>query len=72
MLKTAKSKKGRIRVSSDSRAGHGRSEIDGSEMDDIKVDCNEVKVDEIGKKVQKSSKSKMTVRSSDFLTLELS
>ena len=37
-------------------------------MDDVEVDGGEVEVDEIGKKVQKSSKSKKTVRFSDFLT----
>ena len=41
-------------------------------MDDVEVDNSEVEVDEVGKKVQKSSKSKnlskKTVRSSDFLT----
>ena len=37
-------------------------------MDDIEVDVGEVGVDEIGKKVQNSSKYKKTVRSLDFLT----
>ena len=62
---------GRVRIGGSSRAGRGRSEI--GEMDDIEVDGGEVKVDEIGKKVQKLfksknlSKSKKTVRSSDYL-----
>ena len=42
-------------------------------MDNIEVDGDEVEVDEVGKEVQKSSKSKnlfkfkKTIRSSDFL-----
>ena len=56
----------------DSKARRGGSEIDGNEMDNIEVDGSEVEVDEVGKKIQKSSKnlfkSKKTVRSPDFLT----
>ena len=37
-------------------------------MDNIEVDGSEVEVDEVGEKVQILSKSKKTVRSSDFLT----
>ena len=36
-------------------------------MDDVEVDGGEVEVDEVGKKVQISYKSKKTVRSLDFL-----
>ena len=82
MLKTsrctefkARPGKGGVGVDSDSKAGCGGSEIDGSEKDDIEVDGGEVEVDEVGKKVQKLSKSKnlskskKTVRSLDFFTL---
>ena len=73
--KSAELRKGGIGIGGDSRAGRGGSEIDRSEIDDVKIDGGEVEVDEVGKKVQKSSKSKnsskskKTVRSSNFLTL---
>ena len=57
-----------------SRAGRERSELDGSELQDDEVDGGGVEDDEVGEKVRKrsksknSSKSKKTVRSSDFLT----
>ena len=60
--------KGKIRVSGDSRVGRARSKIDESEKDNVEVDGDEVEFDEVGKKVQKSSKSKKTVRSLNFLT----
>ena len=68
MLKTAEPKKGRDGVGSDSKAGRGGSEIGGNE-----VDGGEIEVDEIGKKAQKTSKSKNLSTSqktvgSDFLT----
>ena len=66
--KSAKPKKGGIGVDGDSRAGRGQSEIDGSRMDDVKVDGDKVEVDEVGKKVQNLSKSKKTLRSSNFFT----
>ena len=66
--KSAKSRKGRVGVGSDSRAERGQSKIDGSRMDNVEVNGGEVKVDEVGKKVQNSSKSKKTVRFLDFLT----
>ena len=44
---------GRVGVGGDSRAGHGGSEIDRSEIDDVEVESGEVVVDEVGKKVQK-------------------
>ena len=66
--KSAKPRKGRVKVGGDGRAGRGQSKIDGSRMDDVEVDGDEVEVDEVGKKVQNLSKSKKTVRSSDFLT----
>ena len=81
MLNTSKSTEfkiqpdeGGIRASGNSRARRGGSEIDRSGMDNIEVDGGEVEVDKVGKKVQKlsksknSSKSKKTVRSSDFFT----
>ena len=77
MLKTAKPKKGRVGVGGDSRVGHGGSKLDERRIDDDEVDGNEVDDevdDEGGTKVQKLSKSKnlskskKTVRSSDFLT----
>ena len=78
MLKTSstestKPRKGGDGVGGDSKAGRSRSEINGSGMDDVEVEV-EVKVDEVGKKVRKLSKSKnlskskKTIRSSDFLT----
>ena len=63
-----RSGEGGVEVSSDSRVGHGRSEIGGSGMDDIEIDSSEVEVDEVGKNVQNLSKSKKSVRSSDFRT----
>ena len=68
MLKTAEPGKGGVGVDGDSRARRGGSEVDGSEIDDVEVDGGEVEVDEVGKKGQKTSKSKKTVKS-DFLTL---
>ena len=74
MLKIAEPRKGGVWVGGDSRAGRGGSEINRSRMDDVEVDGGEVEVDKVGKKVQKlfksknSSKSKITVRSLDFLT----
>ena len=69
MLKIAKPKKGRDGVGGDSRAGRGGSEIDGDE-----IDGGEVEIDEVGKKVQKRTKSKNLSKSIkalgrlDFLT----
>ena len=71
-MKTAKPRKGGDGFVSDSRAGRGGSEIDGTGMDDVKVDGSEIKVDEVGKRGQKTSKSKnlskskKTVRSDIF------
>ena len=80
MLKTSESTQSKTRpsesgvgVGGNSRARHAKSEIDRSGMDDVEVDGSEVEVDEVGKKFQKLSKSKnlskskKTVRSSDFL-----
>ena len=68
MLKTAKPREGRDGVGDDSRAGHGESE-----MDDVEVDGSEIEVDEVGKRAQKTSKSKNLFKSQktvglDFLT----
>ena len=70
MLKTAKPRKGGDRVGGDSKAGCSGSEIDNNEPD-----SGEVKVDEVRKKVQKTTKSKNLSKSKkvigplDFLTL---
>ena len=69
----AKPRKGRDGVGSDSRARRGQNEIDRSGINNVEVEVK-VEVNEVGKKVRKlsksknSSKSKKTVRSSDFLT----
>ena len=66
--------KGKVGVGGDSRAEHDGSEINRSGIDDVEVASGEVEVDEVEKKVHKSSKSKYlskskkTVRFSDFLT----
>ena len=85
MLKTSGStkpstrpEKGVVGVGGDSRARRDaskldRSELDGGEVDSGEVDGGEVEVDEVGKKVQKTtksknlSKSKKAVGPSDFL-----
>ena len=75
MLKTSGStepliqlEEGVVRVDGDNRTGRGGSEIDGN-----KFDGGEVEVDEVGKKAQKTSKSKNSSKSQkmvglDFLT----
>ena len=77
MLKTAEPRKHGVKVGGDSKAGRGGSKLDKRKIDDNEIDGDEVddEVDnEGGTKVQKSSKlknsskSKKTVRSSDFLT----
>ena len=72
MLKTAESKNGGDELGGDSRAR--RDGNDESGIDDVEVDSSEVEVDEIGKKGQKTSKSKKLSKSKmvrlDFLTLE--
>ena len=70
ITKSAGPKKGRDKVDGDSRAERGQNKIHRSRMDNV-----EVEVDEIGKKVRNlsksknSSKSKRTVKCSDFLIL---
>ena len=65
---------GVVGVDVDSRARHDASKLDASKLDGDKVDGGEVEVDEVGKKVQKTiksknlSKSKKMVGPSDFLT----
>ena len=67
MLKTAEPRKGRNGVGGNSKAGRG-----GSEIDDDEVDSSKIEVDEVGKKVQKTtksknlSKSKKAARPADF------
>ena len=80
MLKTSGSTESKIRPGEGKvkvgggKAGSERSELDGSKLDDSEVDGNEVEIDEIRKKVQKTSKSKnlskfkKTLGSSDFFT----
>ena len=65
MLKTSRSTKpltrlgeGVVGVGSDSKARRDAFKLDGSEFDGDEVDSGEVEVDEIGKKVQKTTKSK--------------
>ena len=60
MLKTAEPRKGGVGIDGDSRAGHGQSKIDRSEMDDVEV---EVEVVEFRKKVRNLSKSKNLFKS---------
>ena len=50
-----------------SKAGYSGSKIDKSELNGIEVNGSEVD-DEVGKKGQKTSKSKNIVESSDFFT----
>ena len=71
--KSAELKKDGVGVGGDSWAGRGGSEIDGSRMDNVELDGSEVEVVKVEKKVQKTSKSKnlskskKTIRSSEFL-----
>ena len=63
MLKTsitesAKPKKGGVGVGSGSRAGRVKNEINRSRIDNIEIDGGKVGDDEVGKKSQKTSKSK--------------
>ena len=83
MLKTSGSTESKTRPGeggvgvSGSRAGRERSKLDRNKLHSDEVDGGEVEDDEVGKKVQKRSKSKnlskskKMVRSSDFLTPEL-
>ena len=70
-IKSAKPKKGRVGIGNGSRARCNGSKIDGSE-----VDSNEIEDYEVGKKVQKTtksknlSKSKKTVGSLNFFTFK--
>ena len=68
-----------IKVGGDSRAGRDGNKLDASELNGNEVDDDKVEVDEIGKKVQETfksknlfksqnlSKSKKTIGFSDFL-----
>ena len=47
-----------VKVGGDSKAGRDRTKLDGSKFNDDEVDGGEDKVDEVGKKVQETSKSK--------------
>ena len=75
MLKTSGSTKsatqpgeGGVGVGGNSRAERDGSRLDESRIDDGEVDGGEVRDNEVGKKVQKLSKSKKTV-GLDFFTL---
>ena len=63
-----------VGVGGDRRARRDASKLDGSELDGGEVDGGEFEVDEVGNKVQKTtksknlSKSKKAIRPSDFLT----
>ena len=80
MLKTwspesAKPIKGIVKANSNGRAGRDGSKLDGNEVDGNEVNNNEVRDDKVGKKVQKTSKSKNLFKSkkmvgSDFFTPE--
>ena len=65
---------GVVEVGDDSRARGDVSKLDRSEFGSDEVDSGEVEIDEVGKKVQKTtksknlSKSKKTVGPLDFLT----
>ena len=81
MLKTSKSTQSTTQLSESgvgindsSKVGRDVSELDGSRIDGNKVDSGEVRDDEVGKKVQKLSKSKNLSKfkkmvGSDFFTL---
>ena len=66
--------KGIVGAGTDSRDRRDGNKLDGSELDGDKVDGGEFEVDEVGKKVQKTSKSKNLSKSNkaveplDFLT----
>ena len=59
---SAKPRKDGVGVSGDSRAGHGKSEIDRIGIDDVEIDGGGIEVDEIWKKVQKLSKSNRYIK----------
>ena len=67
--KSAKPRKSKIGVGSDSKARCDRSKINKNRKNNVEVDGGEVGDDEVGKKGQKMSKSKKTV-GSNFLTPE--
>ena len=60
--KSAELRKGRVGFGGGSKAGRNRSEICGNRVDGTEVGNNEVR-----KKVPKTSKSKKTIGSSNFL-----
>ena len=66
--KSAKPRKGRVRVDGDSRARRNGSQLNQSGIDNIKVNGDEVEDNKVRKKDQKTSKSKKTV-GSNFFTL---
>ena len=75
MLKTpstrsAKPRKGGIRVGGDNRAGRDGSEIDRSGIDHVEFDSGKVRDDEIEKKGQKTSKSKNLSKSKKTIELD--
>ena len=57
-IKSTEPRKDVVEVSGDSRAGREKGKPDGSKMDDVGVDGDEVGDDKDGKKGQNPSKSK--------------
>ena len=63
---SAKPRKGVVRVGSDSRAGRDGSKLDENEFNDGKVDGGKVGDNKVGKKIQKTSKSKNLFKSKNL------
>ena len=51
---------GVVGVNGDNRARRNKSKLDGSEFDSSEIDGSEVKDDEVEKKIQKTSKPKIS------------
>ena len=63
--------KGRVKVGADSKVGYDGSKLDGGKIDNGEVHGGKVRNDEIGKKVQKSSKSKNLSKSKKTIGLDI-
>ena len=61
-------REGIVGVGGDNRARRDASKLNGSKLDSNEVDGGKVKVDEVRKKVQKTTKSKKVIGPLDFLT----
>ena len=65
-------REGVVIIGGNSKAGGDKRNPDRSKLDGDDIDCNEVEDDEVGKRVQKTSKSKnpskskKTIKSSNF------